>query len=255
MRNHSTKTSWNITNHSRPKAAWIAGIALLLMAVLAPIAQFGVLDNLIVPEDASTTISNIVASPGMFQIAGVAFVIVALLDVVVAWTLHVVLQGVNRVASLVTASLRTVYAGVLAVATINLFEVTRVANDRASLGASGLQAEIMGSLRSFHTGYEEIGLAIFALHLFGLGYLVYQSVDFPKFLGILVVVAGGGYLFDSLGQMLTAGFGQSVAQFTFVGEALLILWLFWRAAKRFPTDKSPDEAIGRRVTRTASVTR
>jgi len=255
MRNHSTKTSWSITNLSRQRAAWIAGIALLLMAVLAPIAQFGVLENLIVPEDASTTVSNIVASPGMFQIAGVAFVIVALLDVVVAWTLHVVLQGVNRFASLVTAWLRTVYAGVLAIATTNLFEVARVATDRASLDASGLQTEVIGSLRSFHIGYEEIGLAIFALHLFGLGYLVYRSADFPRFLGILVVVAGGGYLFDSLGQMLTADFGQSVAQFTFVGEALLIFWLFWRAAKGFPTVESPDEAISRRVTRTASLNR
>lgn len=93
MSNHSTTTRWSDADLSRPKAAWIAGIALLLMAVVAPVARFGVLDSLIVPDDASATVSNIVASPGLFRMAGIAFVIVALLDVVVAWTLHVVLRG------------------------------------------------------------------------------------------------------------------------------------------------------------------
>ncbi len=255
MRNHSTKTSSGTANLSRRKAAGISGIALLLMAVLAPIAQFGVLDSLLVPGDASTTVGNIVATPGMFRMAGVAFVIVALLDVVVAWTLHVVFRWVNRVASLVTAWLRTVYGAVLAGATINLFEVARVATHRASLDASRLEAEIMGSVSSFHTGFEQIGLAIFALHLFGLGYLVYRSADFSRFLGILVVVAGAGYLFDSLGHVLTADFGQSVAQFTFVGEALLIFWLFWRAAKGFPADEGPGNARGHQIPQSASVNR
>lgn len=255
MRNHSTKTTWAAAALSRRKAAWIAGIALLLMAVVAPVAQFGVLDSLIVPDDASTTVGNIVASPGMFRMAGIALVIVALLDVVVAWTLHVVLGEVDRVASLVTAWLRTVYGAVLAGAATNLFDVARVATDRASLDASELQAEIMSSLSSFHTGYEEIGLAIFALHLFGLGYLVYKSGDFPRFLGILVAVAGAGYLFDSLGQLLVADFDATVAQFTFVGEALLIFWLFWRAAKGFPTEVSSDMAKDPQVPRSSSVMR
>lgn len=242
MRNHSTKTSWSVTDLSRRQAAWIAGMALLVMAVVAPVAQFGVLDSLIVPDDATTTVANIVASPGMFQMAGIAFVVVALLDVVVAWTLHTVLREANRTGSLATAWLRTVYGAVLAGAATNLFDVARVATDSAALDAAGLQAEIMSSLGSFHTGYEEAGLAIFALHLFGLGYLVYQSANFPKFLGILVIVAGAGYLFDSLGQMLVTDFDATVAQFTFVGEALLIFWLFGRAAKGFSPEVHLDEA-------------
>lgn len=157
--------------------------------------------------------------------------------------------------SLVTAWIRSVYGAVLAGAATNLFDVARTVTDRAPLDATGLQAEIMSSLTSFHTGYEEIGLAIFALHLSGLGYLVYKSADFPKFLGILVTVAGAGYLFDSLGLMLVADFDAMIAQFTFVGEAFLIFWLFWQAAKGFPTEVSSDRAKDRRVPRSPSVIR
>ncbi len=47
---------------SRRKVALIAGIGLLVMAVLAPLAKFGVLQNLVVPTDAAATVQNIAAS-------------------------------------------------------------------------------------------------------------------------------------------------------------------------------------------------
>lgn len=215
----------------------MAGIALLLMAILAPIAQFGVLESLVLPQDASATVDNVVASPDMFRLAGMAYGVVALLDVLVAWALHVVFRRVNVTASLVTAWLRTVYAAVLVVASVSLFRVGRLgANGTSRVATAQLEEQIMSSLRSFHTSYEEIGLSIFALHLFGLGYLVYKAAAFPKVLGGLVMVAGAGYLFDSVGQLLISDFSMTVAQFTFVGEAMLIVWLFWRAAKGFPAD-------------------
>ena len=43
---------------------------------------------------------------------------------------------------------------------------------------------------TFHNGFEGIALAVFGLHLFGLGYLVFTSASFPRFLGALVVIAG-----------------------------------------------------------------
>lgn len=51
-----------IVDVSRRKAAIVAGIGLLLMAILAPIANFSFIYSLIVPEDAVKTASNIIAS-------------------------------------------------------------------------------------------------------------------------------------------------------------------------------------------------
>jgi hypothetical protein len=68
--------------------------------------------------------------------------------------------------------------------------------------------------------------------------LVKYSAPWP--LAALVVVAGGGYLVDSAGTILIAGYGLSISTFTFIGEALLIFWLFWRTAR---DSRSPELAV------------
>ena len=72
-------------DQSQRAFALATAFSLLLMALLAPFAQFGVLKTLIVPADAAATTSNIAASAGLFQAAIAAFLIVAILDIVVAW--------------------------------------------------------------------------------------------------------------------------------------------------------------------------
>ena len=58
----------------------------------------------------------------------------------------------------------------------------------------------------------------------------------PQFLGALVVVAGAGYLADSFARILIPDFQFTIGLFTFVGEALLIVWLIMRAIKGFDSD-------------------
>ena len=58
---------------------------------------------------------------------------------------------------------------------------------------------------------------------------------------LLVVIAGGGYLADSFAAILAPDFGFTFSLFTFVGEALLIVWLLMRAIKGFaPEAESRD---------------
>ena len=100
----------------------------------------------------------------------------------------------------------------------------------------------MSSRASFDNGWVGIGLAIFGLHLLSLGFLLFRSAHFPRFLGVLVVVAGGGYLADSFTRILIPDFAFTFSVFTFVGEALLIFWLFWRAIKGFPSESGSPGA-------------
>ncbi len=48
-----------------------------------------------------------------------------------------------------------------------------------------------------------------------------------------MVIAGAGYLADTFTRILIPDFAFTFSEFTFVGEALLIFWLFWRAIKGF----------------------
>ena len=70
-----------------------------------------------------------------------------------------------------------------------------------------------------------MGLGLFGLHLLLIGYLAYRSGYVPKFLGVLLAIAGLGYLADTFGTMLSPGSWTAVASFTFIGEFLLALWL------------------------------
>ena len=225
---------------SKRRMALTAGVALLLMALLAPLALFGVLRAVVVPGDSTATFDNVVASQGLFRSGIAAFLIVIILDVVVAWALYVLLSPVNRSIALVTAWLRLAFAAVFGSALVSLLDSAElVANaSQSSLPPDQLHEQVMSSISSFETGWTGIALAIFGVHLIGLGYLLLRSADFPNFLGVLVIVAGGGYLIDSFGTILVADYTGSVGAITFVGEALLILWLFVRAIKGFPSEST-----------------
>jgi len=221
-------------------SAIVAGLGLLFMTILAPIANFGVIEKLIVPGNAASTANNIMASAGLFRIGIGVFLIVAILDVVVAWALYVLLKPVNNSISLLAAWFRVVYATILAFALSNLLIVLQLLNGTDYLEAfetNQLYAQVMLFLNAFSDGWD-LGLLIFGLHLLILGYLAFKSGYIPKILGILVIVAGLGYTIDGVGKFLSPNYTLSLAMFTFIGEVLLIFWLLWRGIKGF--DKEPQ---------------
>ena len=227
----STDASRLPGDRSQRRVVLATAFSLLLMALLAPFAQFGVLKTLIVPADAAATTSNIAASLGLFQAAIVAFLIVAILDVVVAWGFYVLLRPVNEGLARLVGSFRVVYAALFASALLNLVGAAGLVQSAAgtALQSGPLQAQVAAAAASFDTGWH-LALGIFGLHLVGLGALLFRFTA-PRLLAALVVLAGAGYLADSIGTIFVADYGLTVSTFTFVGEALLIFWLFWRAAR------------------------
>ena len=223
-----------ITDISLRQAAIIAGIGLLLMAILAPFAEFSVRQGLIVPGDATTTANNITANESLFRIAICIYLIVAILDVVVAWGLYVFLKPVNKSLSLLAAWFRVVYAGILAIVLVNFVVALQLLSGADYLSAfetNQVYAQAMLFLDAFDYGWT-IGLAIFGLHLLLLGYLIFKLSGYiPKILGVLVIIAGLGYMIDSFGKLLSPNYDANIALFTFIGEVLLILWLFIKGAR------------------------
>src|SRR6266508_1539311 len=109
------------TDISLRTAAIVAGLGLLAMAILAGFTNFSVFQSLVVSGDAKTTAENIIASSGSFRMGIFFFLVVAILDVVVAWALYILLKSVSKSLSLLAAWFRIVYAAIFAVALINLF--------------------------------------------------------------------------------------------------------------------------------------
>ncbi len=91
-----------------------------------------------------------------------------------------------------------------------------------------LQSLAYLSLKLHAEGYG-ISLIFFGVGCEILGYLVYRSGYLPRSIGILLVVAGWGYLFNSFAGILAPSLAASAFPWTllpgFVAELALCLWL------------------------------
>ncbi len=230
---NTDKTSDHCTDIFLRQAAIIAGIGLLIMAILAPIANFSILHKLVVFGDAAKTVNNIIASEGLFRTCICCFLIVTILDIIVAWALYIFLRPVNRSLSVLTAWLRIVYATMLGVLLLNLIIVVNLIHGSTNLSVfetNQLQAQVMLYLNTFTSGWE-FGLIIFGFHLLLLGYLLFKSRYVPKILGFLVIIAALGYLIDGIGRLFSPHYTISVTMVTFIGEVILIFWIFIKGVR------------------------
>ena len=209
--------------------AFAAGLGLLAMAIAAPVVQFGVLGSLVVPGAASTTVANIAGSMGLFWAAIAVFAGVIALDVVIAWGFYRLLRPAGDHLALGVAAMRIVYAAIFAILLANLVHAAQVVGSAsaADLESDRIGREVIASITSFNTGWE-IALGVFGLHLVGLGVLLIRFRAHRVLAG-LVVVAGAGYLVDALGRLVIADYAVKVSTYTFIGEALLIVWVLRRA--------------------------
>ena len=246
----TTGTAPAAADQTRRIPALAAGIGLLAMAILAPIAQFGVLQSLVVPDDAAATVANIAASSGSFWGAIGAFAVVAILDVVVAWGLYGLLRPANERLAQVVAGLRVVYAATFAYTLVHLVNAAQLVGGASgsSLQSEQLRAGVASSIGSFNDGWH-LALGIFGLHLAVLALLLLRF-GAPRVLAALVAVAGGGYLVDAIGNLVSTDYTLTISTYTFIGEVLLIVWLIWIAIKgvRSPgqirVDAEGEAAVG-----------
>lgn len=183
-------------------AALTAGLSLLVMSIAAPVAVF-----VLVPR-------------GQLVSAAVVLLSVAVLDAIVGVALHVSFGAHARRVSLLAAALRVVYAAMLLVAVRHLV--------------------ISRSPTDFQREWS-VGLGVFGLHLLVLGGIICRREGWVRALGVLVLVAGAGYVIDCVGAT-TSGHTPGLARITFVGELILMVWLLWKGLRRSPS-RSPCRGV------------
>jgi hypothetical protein len=204
------------------------------MSALAGFGKFFALDGLVTAGNATQTAHDIVGSESTFRLGIVSLMLVIALDVVIAWALYGVFRPVNKNLSMLAAVLRLVYAGVFMVAIGELLRALRVLSDDAYLrvvSTDELHAQALLNINAFNDLWF-VSQLLFGMHLLVLGYLAYRSGYVPKFLGVLLAIAGLGYAIDSIGATLSQSSWTSISSFTFLGEFLLAIWLVARGGRR-----------------------
>src|SRR5664280_1616244 len=220
------------TNNSIRKASATAGVGLLAMSVLSAFGYLVAVKGLVVPTSAARTARNITGHEGLFRFGILSLYVVAALDVVVAWALYRVFKPVSRAVSRLAAWLRIAYAGVFVVGISQL------------VGATRLHAQALQLINTF-TNIWDAGLVLFGLNLFVLAYLAYRSGYVPKLLGVLLAIAGFGYVFDTVTRVLVRGSSSDVSAITGIGEFVFAVWLVIRGRRIAMSDSGcHDGSIG-----------
>ena len=214
-------------------ACLTAGVGLLLMSVLAAVGYVAIVQRLVTPGDPVATARDIVGSAGLFRLGVTMLYAVIVLDVLVAWALLGVFTPVSRNVSRLAAWFRVAYAAVFMVAIGQLAGVPDLLSNAGYSTAftpEQLQGQAMVKVEAFHDTYMA-GLILFGVHLLILGYLAYRSGYVPKVIGVLLAVAGVGYIVDSVVTVFTEGTPFAISTVTFLGEFLLALWLLIRGRR------------------------
>jgi hypothetical protein len=226
-------------------AEWFAAAGgLALMAGLA-VAGIGAIDR----ARSGASIDAIGAAE--FGWGVIALYVVVVLDVIVAWALWRVFRAERPGGAALAAAFRIAYAAAFAGAIAFLADAHRIAaglDGTVALGTDGRDAAVLARLGAFDSAWSG-ALVVFAAHLVVIAWLLVRHGGvFSIIVGVLVLVAGAGYAADSVLRIVAPERTFGIAQFTFIGEIVLIAWLVVGGIRAIrahrPTRTPPVEPSG-----------
>ena len=169
--------------------------AFYLFMFLGAWAHLGVRAGVHVPGDAAATAQNLTADPTLFRLALVADIAMATAWVFVGIALYLLFRQVDRHAMALLVFV-AVGAGMILTNLVLHQAALLVATD-ASFEAIASDELVLLLLDLHAHGYALAGV-FFGLWLLPVGYLGYRSGLLPKVLSILVLIAGGAWIVDTL---------------------------------------------------------
>jgi len=205
------------------------GGACWLMCFLTSIFPLIVTGRLVIPGDAAATATNLLASEGLFLSGTTLLLISTAFYVGATLFVYEVLKPVNRGLSLLAAFFSLVGCAIGAVSC--LFDFAPFVLLKGPPYLNVFSAEQLQALAyvflAVRAQANDIGLVFFGLHCLGVGYLIFRSTFLSRIIGVLMMLAGVGWL-----TFLSPPLANSLAPFNMlpgaVGELSLTLWLLMK---------------------------
>jgi hypothetical protein len=229
---------------SRPRRlARMTGLFFLLTIIAGIFAQGFVSERLIVFSDAAATATNILAHKELFQLGFTIYLVEMACQVTTAALFYQVLKPVNRTVALLFLVLEL--TGCVVKTFARVFFIAPLFVLGGSQALSGFTPQQLQAIVLILLKVNDYGAAT-ALAFFGFstilnGFLVFRSTFLPRWLGIMAMISGLGwltFLYPPLGYrafMIAALVGL-------LSAIVLIFWLFirgvdeekWKAAVARP---------------------
>ena len=224
MTSHTVETAPQVYARS-------AGALYLVIIVLGAFAEGVVANKLISPGDAATTAQNILAAPGLWQLSVAGNLLVVLCAVPLLWIEYLLLRPVNKQLVLLALFFNLVSLAVEAISKLFLLLVMPTLRSTDYLRAfepPQLQALANLAFRSHDIAFN-IALIFFGCTCLLNGYLIFKSTYLPKFVGVLMQIAGLSYLIACFAALFTPTLADllipAILLPPLIGESSLCLWL------------------------------
>jgi len=201
------------------------GVVYLLYFLTAFFAAF-LTKGLVVSGDAAATASNILAHEALYR-SGIAVALIAnAFYIALTAYFYGLFEPVNRSMSLLAAFFSLVGCAVQIFGGLFQLAPLVVLGDNQWLSAfkvEQLQAAALLCLK-LHAQTFNISLVLFAVYDLLIGYLIFKSTFLPRILGVLLMVAGLGWL-TFVWPPLATSLSSYVLPLGALAEFLLMLWL------------------------------
>ncbi|MBA3048770.1 MAG: DUF4386 domain-containing protein [Alphaproteobacteria bacterium] len=239
--------SWTI--EARPQVyARLAGLTYLFVILFGGYSEGVVMSALIVPDDAAATARNILGAESVWRMSVGGNLLVPILAVLQLWIEYLLLKPVSRNLALLFVLFNGVSLAIETVSKLFLLMVAPVLSDPgyAAVFAPDQVYALADLMLTAHDIAFHIALLFFGIACILSGSLIFRSGYLPKFLGVLMGLAGVSYLAATFGALFAPAFGQAISPWillpVLVGESALCLWLLimgvnlprWRARLETP---------------------
>ena len=228
----------------RPKSRAIGVVYLLYFITTISAVLFT--KGLVVADDAAATASNILAHEPIFRLGFAVGLIANAWYIALTALFYDLFKPVNRSLSLIAAFFSLVGC------TIQIFGSLFQLAPFVVLGGSShylnvFKVEQLQALALFflklQTQAINIALVFFAFYCLLIGYLILRSTFLPRILGVLMVLAGMGWL-----TFLSPPLANDLSRYTqvlgFLAEVALMLWLLVKGVDAHPSNqllkRTPD---------------
>ena len=201
----------------------------LLVLVGGVIAQGVIANGLVVPRDAAATAAHIVAHSKLYALGFTTFLVEMAAQVAMTTLFYLLLRPVDRTAALLSLTFGLVGGTIKTAARAFYYAPLLVLGGADYLNvfsASQLPALAL-LLIKINNNMANIALVFFGIGTFLQGYLIVKSTFLPRFLGVIAIVGGLGwltYLYPPLGSALF----YYLIIFAMLGVVLTSGWLLVR---------------------------
>jgi hypothetical protein len=193
----NTDEKANLFSETSPKlTARLVGVLLLLTISAGIFAQIFISGKLVNLNDAAATATNILNNESLFRLGFVVFLFEMACQIFMTALFYRLLKPVNK--NLALLAMVIGLAGCVIKTFSRVFFLAPLLVLGNELSLKGFTTEQLQSLALVFLRINDLGPTI-ALYFFGLesiirGYLILKSTFLPKFLGIMGMIAGLGWL-------------------------------------------------------------